>query len=300
MRERIGQPRLAQVRSREHPPIFARGILVDVAAMHGVDCLPPSHGIDEKELTACLKHQGTQLRAGDVVLIKTRTVSLWPEPAFAEHRPASTRRSRVPAQNGAIMIGADNLTLERVPTLIPTNLAAGPQLPFGRGRRRHYGDGVPGRIVAEKVYEFAFFGACIKLRGATGCQCAQWRCPWRTEAARMADEALDSNYTHVAYHQRLGSAAGGIVVHQPAPPPNPRLLRVFALRPRPSSPDLKLVQGNSTSADLSLGLPGQRLGLRFNQQLAERCRPYSTTTHFSHASLTQVVADWPSRTCLNP
>src|SRR4051812_47233886 len=90
-RENLGSRAWRKCGAEKHPPIFARGILLDVAAMHGVDCLPPSHGIDEKELTACLKHQGTQLQAGDVVLIKTGQMSLWPEPAFAENTPGLNR-----------------------------------------------------------------------------------------------------------------------------------------------------------------------------------------------------------------
>ncbi|MFX8883459.1 cyclase family protein, partial [Acinetobacter baumannii] len=57
--------------AEKQPPIFARGILLDVAGMHGVPTLEPSHAIGEKDIVDCLKRQKTQLRSGDVVLIRT-------------------------------------------------------------------------------------------------------------------------------------------------------------------------------------------------------------------------------------
>ena len=66
------------------------------------------------------------------------------------------------------MIGADNLTLEQTPSAHPENffpvhtyLLAEAGVPILEMAQLE-------ELAAEKVYEFAFFGACIKLRGATG------------------------------------------------------------------------------------------------------------------------------------
>ncbi|MCD1267157.1 cyclase [Shinella sumterensis] len=153
----------------KHPPILARGVLLDVAAMHGVDTLPASHAIGKADIEACLKKQGTVLKPGDVVLLRTGQMLLWPDMSFTKNTPGLNREgAEYLAKNGAIMIGADNLTLEQTPSAhalnffpVHTYLLAEAGVPILEMAQLE-------EIAAEKLYEFAFFGACIKLRGATG------------------------------------------------------------------------------------------------------------------------------------
>jgi kynurenine formamidase len=156
--------------AEKHPPMIARGIMLDLAGMHGVDVLPPSHGVGAKELDDCLKHQGTELKPGDVVLLRTGQMKYWLDtPKFIANTPGLTREgAEYLCKGGAIMIGADNLTLEQVPSTEPGNYLPVHCYMFAEA-------GVPimemaqlDELAAEKVYEFAFIGACIKLRGATG------------------------------------------------------------------------------------------------------------------------------------
>ena len=152
-----------------HPPIFARGILLDVAALHGLPVLPPSHAIGAADLRACLKRQSLDVRPGDVVLIRTGQMTLWPDMAFVARTPGLNREgAEFLAKAGAIMIGADNLTLEQTPSAEPVNffpvhtyLLAEAGIPI---LEMAYLE----ELAGEAVHEFAFFGACIKLRGATG------------------------------------------------------------------------------------------------------------------------------------
>ena len=74
----------------KQPPIVARGVLIDVAAAKGVDVLPPSYGIDEADLRDALRRQGTELRVGDVPLIRTGAMRAWPDPSFLEASPGIT------------------------------------------------------------------------------------------------------------------------------------------------------------------------------------------------------------------
>ncbi|MFI5411999.1 cyclase family protein [Kaistia sp. UC242_56] len=152
-----------------HPPIFARGVMLDVAALHGVDVLPPSHAIGEDDLKGCLAHQNIKLNLGDVVLIRTGQMRLWPDMAFVANTPGINREgAEFLAKNGAIMIGADNLTVEQTPTPDPINF-----FPVHTYLLAEAGVPLLEMINLEEMsearcYEFAFFGACIKLRGATG------------------------------------------------------------------------------------------------------------------------------------
>lgn len=153
----------------KHPPIFARGVLLDIAALHGVDTLAPSHAIGKDDIEACLKKQGTALKQGDVVLLRTGQMLLWPDMAFTKNSPGLNREgAEYLAKNGAIMIGADNLTLEQTPSAhelnffpVHTYLLAEAGVPILEMAQLE-------EIAAHRLYEFAFFGACIKLRGATG------------------------------------------------------------------------------------------------------------------------------------
>ncbi|HWL71497.1 MAG TPA: cyclase family protein [Geminicoccus sp.] len=153
----------------KYPPILARGILLDIAAMHGVETLPPSYGIGAKDLDDCLKHQQLELKLGDVVLINTGQMKKWPDMSFTKDTPGLNREgAEFLCKNGAIMIGADNLTLEQTPGAHPLNFFPVHTYLLAEA-------GVPilemaflDELIADKVYEFAFFGACIKLRGATG------------------------------------------------------------------------------------------------------------------------------------
>jgi kynurenine formamidase len=56
----------------EHTPAFLRrGVLLDVAATLGVDVLAPGQGVGTAELQAALDRCGTDLRPGDVALVRT-------------------------------------------------------------------------------------------------------------------------------------------------------------------------------------------------------------------------------------
>ena len=65
----------------KYPPIVARGVLVDLAKSMGVQHLTASYAITPADLQTALREQGTQLQPGDVVLIRTGLMTLWPDPS---------------------------------------------------------------------------------------------------------------------------------------------------------------------------------------------------------------------------
>jgi kynurenine formamidase len=168
--EHLGSRHWLVAGADRHPPIVARGVLIDVAGLHGVDMLPDSHAIGEDELRRALARQGTQLRAGDVVLIRTGRMTVWPDPeAYIPDEPGiDLEGARFLANAGAMVIGADNIGLERHPSGDPESWQ--PVHTFLLAEA-----GVPimeivalEELAAEGVHEFAFIGACLKIRGATG------------------------------------------------------------------------------------------------------------------------------------
>jgi kynurenine formamidase len=105
------------------PPIVARGVLIDVAGYKGMDALPSNTIITVEDLQGALRRQSTELRPGDVVLIRTGTLRFWGETgsdlAKIDERDSAgisleTARWLV-EQNGAMMLGSDTSGLEYKP-----------------------------------------------------------------------------------------------------------------------------------------------------------------------------------------
>ncbi|HEV8043988.1 MAG TPA: cyclase family protein, partial [Rubrobacter sp.] len=50
-------------------PIVGRGVLLDVAGLHGTDVLPGGYGITEEDLRVAAEKVGVEIRGGDTALI---------------------------------------------------------------------------------------------------------------------------------------------------------------------------------------------------------------------------------------
>lgn len=166
----------------KQPPIVARGVLIDVAAAHGVDELGHSYGIGEEDLRAALARQRTDVQPGDVVLVRTGRMRAWPDrDAFLLDEPGLNREgAEFLARAGAIVIGGDNIALEQLPSVDPDNWVPVHTYLLAEA-------GVPimevvnlEEIAAEELYEFAFVGAPLKLRGATAAPLRPFALPLRS------------------------------------------------------------------------------------------------------------------------
>ncbi|MGI8827655.1 MAG: cyclase family protein [Chloroflexota bacterium] len=165
----------------KYPPIISRGVLIDVAALHGVDMLPESYGIGERDLNDALRHQGSSIRTGDVVMIRTGRMTMWPTPEYVTNEPGINREgAKFLAEAGAMVIGSDNLGVEQMPAADPENWEVVHTYLFSEA-------GVPilevanlEELAVERVYEFAFVGACLRIRGATGSPIRPIAIPLRT------------------------------------------------------------------------------------------------------------------------
>jgi kynurenine formamidase len=63
------------------PPILRRGVLLDVAAIRGVQCLEPGEPVEGADLEACAGARNFEVEAGDVVLVRTGWERHWQDPA---------------------------------------------------------------------------------------------------------------------------------------------------------------------------------------------------------------------------
>ncbi len=151
------------------PPIVARGVLIDVAAARAVDALPSGYRVRKADLVAALERQGTSLQRGDVVLIRTGRMQQYADAdAYVKEPPGlSVDAARfLVEEGGAMVLGADNLSFETFPPEVEGNY-----VPVHTYLLAQQGTPIMELVQLEelardRVYEFAFIGASLKLRGA--------------------------------------------------------------------------------------------------------------------------------------
>lgn len=151
------------------PPIIARGVLIDVAAAKGVDILPDGYRINRKDLINALQKQDIKLQTGDVVLIRTGRMQQYADTAAYMKNPPGLGMAAarfLVEENGAMIVGSDNLSFEAFPSEVEKNY-----VPVHSYLLAQQGTPIMELVYLEalsrdKVYEFAFIGGSLKLRGS--------------------------------------------------------------------------------------------------------------------------------------
>lgn len=156
------------------PPFITRGVLLDVPGYRGITALPAHESVDADELQAVAHHQGVEVRAGDVVLIRSGYMSQWPDPeGLARHRTAGPDISaaRWLLDQNVVAVGSDTETFEVQPAPDP-GTPANPQpvhtLLLIENAIYLFESLYLEEIAQAKVYEFLFIALPIKVQGATG------------------------------------------------------------------------------------------------------------------------------------
>ena len=150
------------------PPIIARGVLIDVAAAKGLQQLPDNYRISRKDLRDALDLQGVKLEQGDVVLIRTGRMRDYDNAQVYMANPPGLSLDGAKflvEDGGAMVVGADNLSLEAFPSEVSDNY-----LPVHTYLLAQQGAPIIELVNLEalardRVYQFAFIGASLKFRG---------------------------------------------------------------------------------------------------------------------------------------
>jgi kynurenine formamidase len=147
------------------PPLVGRGVLLDVA---GQKRLPPEHLISLDELKQA---QTAEIRAGDVVLVRTGYGALWDRPAeYLKSAGVSAAGSRWLAEMNVKAVGADNMAFDTTNGFDPELgvTLPGHLLLLVRA-------GIPiienlnlEELAAAAVHEFVFICLPLKMKGVTG------------------------------------------------------------------------------------------------------------------------------------
>jgi kynurenine formamidase len=150
---------------------FTRGVLVDMAAYKGVDQMKAGDVISAEDLQEALKKEKVRVGEGDVVLIRTGHGKLWMKhnDVFNRGEPGiGMDAGKWLCKQKITLVGSDTWATEVVP---PENK----DRPFEVHQELLVRNGVYNlenldleELANDKVYEFAFIFAPLRLKGATG------------------------------------------------------------------------------------------------------------------------------------
>ena len=166
--EHLGDRGWKRAGIEKFPPLIARGVMIDIAAAKGVDMLPDGYRITRQDIKDALARQKSALQKGDIVLIRTGRMKLFNDPeAYIANPPGmglDAARYLV-EEGGAMVLGADNLSFEAFPSEVPDDY-----VPLHTYLLAQQGAPIIELVALDelsrdKVYEFAFIGGPLKLRG---------------------------------------------------------------------------------------------------------------------------------------
>lgn len=152
------------------PPIITRGVLLDIAGLKKVDCLPDSYAITVADIKESIEQAGITLQPGDVPFVRTGRMRYWPDGAKTLGNPPglSLEAARWLTSQDISAIGSDQECVEVGPSEHEDNWLPG---------HTHFlaHAGVPmvellnlEELAADRVNEFCLIAAPIRLKGASG------------------------------------------------------------------------------------------------------------------------------------
>ena len=151
--------------------LFARGVLIDVAALKGVEMLPVDYEIGVADIEAALARERVPLHAGDAVLIHTGWGRLWgvDNAKYAASSPGiGVAAAEWLAKQDVLLIGADTGPVEILPNPdkqldLPVHQIALVVNGIFLLENLHLA-----QLAGTHVYEFALLVQPLKIKGGTG------------------------------------------------------------------------------------------------------------------------------------
>lgn len=158
---------------QELPPFVGRGVMLDIPGLLEVDLCAGGHEITVAELEGAVERQGTPVRAGDAVLVRSGWGAHFDDPDRYLGKDTGVpgvaeAGAEWLAEQGATLAGADTLAFECLPAgqghaLLPAHRV----LLVERGINIIEALELD-RLAAAGVYEFVFVLSHLNIHGATG------------------------------------------------------------------------------------------------------------------------------------
>ena len=151
--------------------LATRGVLIDVAALKGQAMLAGGYEVTRADIEGALKRQNTAIRSGDAVFIHTGWGAQWMKDnaKYVANAPGiGLGAAQYLVEREIVLAGADTWAVEVVPN--PDASVAFPvhQLFLPRNGIYIFENLATEELARDSVYEFAFFFAPLRLKGATG------------------------------------------------------------------------------------------------------------------------------------
>ena len=151
--------------------LMTRGVLIDVAALKGVDMLGDTYEITVQDLQQALLRQNVSLQPGDAVIIHTGWGRLWgtDNARFMKSNPGiGVAAAEWLAKQDPMLVGGDTPPVEVSPNPDPQISLPVHQIMLVINGIHLLENLKLDELAAKKVYEFAFVMQPLKLRGFTG------------------------------------------------------------------------------------------------------------------------------------
>ena len=151
--------------------LMTRGVLIDVAALKGVDMLPDTYEITPQDLQQALARQNLTLQPGDAVLINTGWNKLWAKDnaRYVKTCPGiGIAAAEWLAKQDPMLVGADNWPVEVAPNPDPQISLPVHQVMLVVNGIHLLENLKLDELAAKRVYEFAFVMQPLKAQGFSG------------------------------------------------------------------------------------------------------------------------------------
>src|SRR5579862_4080765 len=91
-------------------PLIGRGVMLDVAKWKKVDRLPTNYAITADDLESCARPQSVEVRAGDVLIVRTGFGACWTDAATYLSAAGVSKSGNIwAAEKRIVAAGADNM-----------------------------------------------------------------------------------------------------------------------------------------------------------------------------------------------
>lgn len=149
---------------------FTRGILIDIPAYKNTSHLKSGDLISIEDMEGALKMEKLEIKPGDVILVRTGIGQFWGDREKMIKQPPGLGISAIRwlAQQKVVMIGSDNEAVEAMPGENKKHSIEGHEELLIKHGIYLFENLNLEELSKQKVYEFAFSYAPLKLKGATG------------------------------------------------------------------------------------------------------------------------------------
>jgi kynurenine formamidase len=151
--------------------LMTRGVLIDIAALKGVEMLPDTYEITVADLQQGLQRQKLTLQPGDAVIVNTGWGRLWEKDnaRYAKTNPGlGVAAAEWLARQDPMLVGADNAPINVTPDPDPQLSNPVHQIMLVVNGIHLLENLKLEELAARQVYEFALIVQPLKIQGGTG------------------------------------------------------------------------------------------------------------------------------------